>query len=71
MEKTQIISVDSINEIWELPDDLVIKLENYKTENPVAPDNSDADDVHQAWFATLTPAEQQKIYRRNPDDLKP
>ena len=71
MEKTQIISVDSINEIWELPDDLVIKLENYKTENPVAPDNSDADDVHQAWFATLTPAEQQKINRRNPDDLKP
>jgi hypothetical protein len=70
MEKTQIISVESKNEVWELPDDLVIKLEAYKEENPLAPDNSNADEIHQAWFSALTPAEQQKIIRRNPDEPK-
>jgi hypothetical protein len=68
MENTQIIAVDSMNEIWELPDDLVIKLEDYKTEHPLAPDGSNADELHQAWLATLAPAEQQKITRRKPDD---
>lgn len=70
MENTLIISVESLNEIWELPDDLVIKLEGYKSENEIAPDNSNADEIHQQWFATLTPEEQQKITRREPDNLK-
>ena len=71
MENTLILSVASLNETWELPDDLVLKLEEYKTEHPPAPDGSDADAIHQAWFETLTPAEQQKVTRRQNDEQAP
>jgi hypothetical protein len=71
MENNLILSVASLNETWELPDDLVLKLEEYKTEHPPAPDGSDADEIHTAWFATLTPAEQQKITRKNGEETAP
>ncbi|HEV7330563.1 MAG TPA: hypothetical protein VGN63_05935 [Flavisolibacter sp.] len=67
MEKNLILSIQSLGEVWELPDDLVLKLEEYKTEHPPAPDNSNADEIHQAWFQTLSPAEQQKIGREKVD----
>lgn len=63
MEKNLILSVQSLNEVWQLPDDLVLKLEAYKMEYPLAPDNSNADEIHQAWFATLTPDEQANVGR--------
>jgi hypothetical protein len=63
MENNLILSIQSLNEVWELPDDLVLKLEEYKTEHPLAPDNSNADEIHQAWFQTLSPEDQQKINR--------
>ncbi|NTS41848.1 hypothetical protein HRG84_13105 [Flavisolibacter sp. BT320] len=67
MEKNLILSVQSLGEVWELPDDLVLKLEDYKTENPIAPDNSNADQIHQDWFATLSPEEQAKVGREKTD----
>jgi hypothetical protein len=39
-------------------------LEEYKTEHPLRPDQSNADEIHQAWFDTLTPGEQQSIRRK-------
>jgi hypothetical protein len=68
MENTLLISVESAAETWELSDDLVLQLENYKAEHPIAADNSNADNVHQAWFATLTQAEQQKVTRHKTDN---
>jgi hypothetical protein len=68
MEKNLILSVQSLNEVWELPDDLVLKLEEYKTEHPLSPDNSNADEIHQAWFATLTPEQQAKVGREKKDE---
>ena len=67
MEKTLSIYIGAINETWELPDSLVVKLEEYKTEHTSEPDNSNADEVHQQWFATLTAQEQQKIARHKPE----
>ncbi|RYZ56195.1 MAG: hypothetical protein EOO14_12545 [Chitinophagaceae bacterium] len=68
MEKNLILSVQSLGEVWELPDDLVLKLEAYKTGNPIAPDNSNADQIHQDWFAALSPEEQEKVGRKKTDE---
>ena len=64
MEKNLILTMSSLGEVWELPDSLVLKLEEYKTEHPVLPDQSNADEIHQAWFDTLTPGDQQSIRRK-------
>ena len=56
--------MSSLGEVWELPDNLVLKLEAYKTEHPLLPDQSNADEIHQSWFDTLTPGEQQSIRRK-------
>lgn len=66
MEYTLSIFVESLNETWEMGDDMVIKLNEYYTENPLNATN--ADEVHLAWMATLTPEEQQKINKRKPDE---
>lgn len=68
MEKTLSIYVESINQTWELSDDLVIKLEEYKTEHPIDPGNGNADEVHQAWFATLSDQEQKLMKRETPQN---
>lgn len=64
MEKTLILTMASLNEVWELPDSLVLKLEEYKTEHPVLPDLSNADEIHQQWFDGLSAGEQQRIRRK-------
>jgi len=68
MENTLSIYVQSVNETWELPDDLVLKLEEYKTEHPIAPDNSNSDEIHQQWLAELSAEEQKKVVRHKPEE---
>ena len=68
MEKTLSIYVESINETWELSDELVIKLQDYKTGNPITDDNSNADEVHKEWFATLSAEDRQKVARHKPEE---
>ena len=67
MENNLILAVHSLGEVWELPDDLVLNLEEYKTEHPIAPDHSNADSVHESWYKTLSPDKQQKINRKQAD----
>ena len=68
MENTLTIYVEALNEQWELPDNLAIKWTEYEKENPLAGDNSNADQLHQDWFNTLTPEEQQQINRSIPEE---
>lgn len=68
MEKTLTIYVESLNEQWELPDNLVMKWNVYEKEHPLAGDNSNADELHQQWYKTLTAQEQSKIKRSTPED---
>lgn len=67
MENTLTIYVESLNEQWELPDKLAIKWNEYEKEFPLAGDNSNADDLHQNWFKTLSPAEQNLVVRKTPE----
>jgi hypothetical protein len=67
MENNLILSVQSLGEVWEVPDDLVLNLEEYKTEHPIAPDHSNANEIYEAWFKTLSPDKQQKINRKQAD----
>ena len=55
MESTQSIYVELINETWELPDDLVLKLEDYKKDHPEK--SGDADDLHMGWYQSLSEEE--------------
>ena len=66
MENTLSVYVESLNETWEMGDDMALKLNEYYKENPL--DATNADEVHQGWYATLTPEEQQKINKRKPDE---
>ncbi len=66
MENTLSVYVESLNETWEMPDDMALKLTEYEKENPL--DATNADTVHQEWFATLSPEEQSKIQRHKPQD---
>lgn len=68
MEKTLTIYVESLNEQWELPDNLALKWNEYEKENPVAGDNSNADQLHQNWFNTLSDEEKSQVTRSTPDE---
>lgn len=68
MEKTLTIYVESLNEQWELPDNLALKWNEYETEHPVAGDNSNVDQLHQDWFNTLSAEEQGQVKRVTPEE---
>ena len=68
MEKTLTIYIESLNEQWELPDSLALKWNEYETEHPVEGNNSNADQLHQGWFNTLTPEEQKQILKSTPGE---
>ena len=68
MEKTLAIYVESLNEQWELPDNLAIKWNEYEKEHPLDGDNSNADQLHQDWFNTLSPEEQKQVKRTTPEE---
>ncbi len=67
MENTLTIYVESLNEQWELPDILALKWNEYEKENPLEGDNSNADELHQQWFNTLSPEEQAEVKRSTPE----
>lgn len=67
MEKTLSIYVESLNEQWELPDNLALKWNEYEKDNPLDGDNGNADELHQNWFNTLTPEEQKQIVKNTPE----
>ena len=64
MESTQSIYIESINQTWELPDDLVIQLEEYKKEH--SEDTGDPDAFHLAWFQSLNEQDQAKVNKHTP-----
>ncbi len=66
MENTLSIYIQSLNETWEMPDDMVLKLNEFQKEHPAEATNADKE--HEEWFATLSAADQQKINRRKPDE---
>lgn len=66
MENTLSVYVESLNETWEMPDEMSMKLNEYYKDHPLENDN--ADKVHQEWFDTLTAEEQSKIQRHKPQD---
>jgi hypothetical protein len=66
MENTQSIYVESVNETWQMPDDLALKLTEYKNEHPEEENNPDA--LHLAWYATLSSDDQAKIDKQTPQE---
>lgn len=68
MENTLTIYVASLNEHWDMPDNLAIKWEEYEKDHPVAGDGHNADQLHTAWLKTLTPDEQAQITRKKAED---
>lgn len=66
MEKTLSVFVESAAETWEMGDDLAMKLNEYYKEHPL--DATNADEVHEGWYKTLSAEEQQKITKRKPDE---
>lgn len=66
MENTLSVYVESANETWEMGDEMAMKLNEYYKENPL--DATNADEVHQQWFATLSPEEQGKISKHTPQE---
>ena len=65
MEKTLSVFVESLSETWEMGDDMAIKLNEYYKEHPLNATN--ADEVHRAWYGTLSHAEQAQIKKRAAD----
>ena len=68
MENTLTIFVETLNEHWDMPDDLALKWTEYEKEHPIDPANHNADSVHKAWFETLTPGDKEKISRRKAEE---
>lgn len=68
MENTFTVFVDALNEQWEMPDDLALSWTEYEKEHPLAPDNANADSLHQQWFNGLSPEQQAKINRKKPEE---
>ena len=66
MENTQSIYVESVNETWEMPDDLALKLNEYKSEHPG--EENDPDALHLAWFATLSSEDKAKVDKHTPQE---
>ena len=66
MENTQSVYVESVNETWEMPDDLALKLTEYKNEHPG--DENNPDELHLAWFATLSSEDQAKVDKHTPQE---
>lgn len=66
MENTFCLYVESLNEQWEMPDNLALSWEDYQKEHP--PRALNADRLRQDWFATLTPAGQAQVSRTQPTD---
>ncbi len=66
MENTLSVYVESINETWEMPDNMALKLNEYKKENEE--ENQDADALHLGWFESLTAEEQAKINKHTPQE---
>ncbi len=68
MENTLTIFVERLHEHWDMPDPLALKWTEYEKENPIDSGNNNADQIHEAWLATLTPGEQQQITRRKAEE---
>jgi hypothetical protein len=68
MENTLSIYVESLNEYWDMPDNLALKWSQYETDHPIDGANHNADQIHLAWFNTLTPEEQQRITRKKAEE---
>ena len=68
MENTLSIYVEALHEHWDMPDTLAIKWNQYESEHPVDDAGNNADQLHQAWFETLTHEEQQQITRKKAED---
>jgi len=64
MENTLSVYVESVNETWEMGDDMALKLTEYQKDHPV--DTNNPDKVHEEWFASLSAEDQQKIQRHKP-----
>ncbi len=63
MENTLTLYIASLQEHWDMPDNLALKWTEYEKEHPVDGGHHNADEMHTAWFETLTPEEQQQITR--------
>lgn len=66
MENTLSIYVESTNETWEMGDDMALKLEDFKRENPGEGENTD--DLHLDWYNSLSPEDQSKITKHTPQE---
>ena len=66
MENTLSVYVESVNETWEMPDDMALKLTEYKKDHPEEAD--DADTLHLRWFASLDAEDQEKIQKHTPPE---
>jgi len=66
MENTLSIYIETTNETWEMPDDMALKLTEYKKENEE--ETTDTDTLHLQWFSSLTPDEQAKIQKHTPPE---
>jgi hypothetical protein len=66
MENTQSIYIESINETWEMPDDLALKLTEYKNDH--TDESNDADALHLAWYKTLSEEDRSKIDKHTPQE---
>lgn len=66
MENTQSIYIESINETWEMPDDLALKLTEYKNDHTDELNDSDA--LHLGWYKTLSDEDRNKIDKHTPQE---
>jgi len=66
MENTQSIYIESINETWEMPDELALKLTEYKNDH--TDEANDADALHLEWYKTLSDEERGKIDKHTPQE---
>jgi hypothetical protein len=64
MENTLSVYVESVNETWEMPDDMALKLTEYKKDHPE--EAEDADALHLTWFSSLSEEEKAKIDKHTP-----
>lgn len=68
MENNLSLYIESLQEHWDMPDNLALKWTEYEKENPIDGGNHNADKIHKAWFDALTPEEQKQITRKKAAD---
>lgn len=59
MENTYSIFIDTLNETWQMPDDLAINLKEFEKNYPAEEISSEI--MHLDWYNSLTKEEKEKV----------